>query len=181
MNFIIFDLEATCWNGNPMGKVNEIIEIGAIRLDRFGEVTGEFNRFIKPILNPNLSAFCTELTSITQKQIDKASPFQEVIEEFQEWIGFLDNENYLLCSWGAYDRKMLIQDCTLHDLDGEWAEQHINLKAQYKEINGLKKAIGLKRAVQKNGFEFEGTHHRGIDDAYNLAKIFVEYIDSWKY
>jgi len=180
MNYIIYDLEATCWQGRPPGYVSEIIEIGAIRINGYGEVTGEYNRFIKPILNPTLSAFCKELTSIEQEFIDRSKTYPQVIEEFQDWCGIHEGD-YLLCSWGNFDRKMLIQDCELHKLESEWAETHINLKSQYKEIKGLRKYYGLKRAVEKEGFEFTGTHHRGIDDAANLAKIFRKHFDEWSY
>ena len=181
MNYIIFDLEATCWNGTPMGKVTEIIEIGAIRMNRFGEVTGEYNRFVQPILNPLLSPYCKELTSIEQLNVDRAKKFDEVIDEFQDWIGLFDGDDYLLCSWGAFDRKMLIQDSILHDIEPDWAEKHIDLKRQYQQIKRLSKPYGLKKAIAKNGFEFEGIHHRAISDAFNLSKIFVAYLDEWMF
>jgi inhibitor of KinA sporulation pathway (predicted exonuclease) len=41
--------------------------------------------------------------------------------------------------------------------------------------------MGLKSAVEREGFEFTGTHHRGIDDAENLAKIFVQYLGLWHF
>ena len=180
MNFIVFDLEATCWEGRPPSKVQEIIEIGAVRLNPYGEVTGTFNKFIRPILNPFLSHFCRQLTSIEQHNIDRANGFSEVIEQFQDWAEVFD-EDYLLCSWGNFDRKMLIQDCQLHDLEYDWAEQHINLKRQYQELKRLRKSRGLRSAVTAEGFEFTGIHHRGIDDAENLAKIFAKYLDVWRY
>ena len=179
MNYIVFDLEATCWMGRPPGYVQETIEIGAYRLNEYGEITGVYNRFVKPILNPILSAFCRELTSIEQEQIDRAKSFPEVIEEFKDWAGVYDSE-YLLCSWGDFDRKMLIRDCELHKLEWEWADEHINLKAQYKEIKRLKKPRGLHSAVVKEGFEFTGVHHRGIADAENLTKVFNKYLDEWR-
>ncbi len=181
MNFIIFDLEATCWRGNPRNYESEIIEIGAIRLNGYGEETGEYNRFVKPKLHPRLSAFCSELTSIEQVQIDRAMTFDKVIDEFQDWIGLFDDEDYLLCSWGSFDKRMLIQDCLLHDLDEDWAEHHINLKQQYKNIKGFNHPIGLKKATEREGFDFTGIHHRAISDAENLAKIFIKYLDEWMY
>ena len=44
MNFIIFDLEATCWEGKPPNMVQETIEIGAVRINPYGEVEDTFNR-----------------------------------------------------------------------------------------------------------------------------------------
>ena len=55
----------------------------------------------------------------------------------------------------------------------------INIKRQYRELNRLHRPIGLAKAVRKEGFEFEGQQHRGIDDAINLAKIFNRHIDAW--
>ncbi len=180
MHFIIYDLEATCWLGRPPGYVQEVIEIGAIKLNGYGEELSIFNRFVKPVVNPRLSAFCQELTSITQEQINIANTFPTVIEDFQDWIDIWD-EDYLLCSWGKFDKTALISDCKLHDMEWEWLENHINVKNQYKEIKGLSKHRGLRKAVEKEGFEFTGTHHRGIDDAANLVKVFNKYLDEWYY
>ena len=45
----------------------------------------------------------------------------------------------------------------------------------------MSKERGLRKAVEKEGFEFTGTHHRGIDDAVNLVKVFNKYLDEWYY
>lgn len=180
MNFIIYDLEATCWQGRPTTVVQEIIEIGAVLISSYGEVEGTFNKFIRPKVHPLLSAFCQELTTIEQTDIDRARYFPDVIEEFQDWAEIFE-EDYLLCSWGGFDKRMLISDCELHDMDADWVEPHINLRKQYQEIKRLSKPRGLKKAVEMEGFDFTGTHHRGIDDAENLARIFVKYLDEWRY
>lgn len=180
MNFIIYDLEATCWLGRPPSLIQEIIEIGAVRLNGYGEVEGTFNSFVKPKVNPRLSSFCTELTTIRQEDVDRARYFPHVVEAFQDWAEVFD-EDYLLCSWGDFDKKMLISDCKLHQLEYDWVDSYINLKEQYREIKRLRQAKGLKSVVNAEGFEFIGTHHRGIDDAKNLALIFTKYLDEWRY
>lgn len=182
MNFIVYDLEATCWEGRPPKMVQETIEIGAVKVNRYGEVLGQFSRFIRPAINPNLSFFCRKLTSIDQVDVNRARPFSEVIEDFQEWIGIYDEEEHLLCSWGGFDKKQLIQDSNLHDLEYEWIEDyHINLKKQFHEIKRWNKPKGLKRVVEHEGFEFTGVYHRAISDAQNLAKVFIKYVDEWRY
>lgn len=179
MNYIVYDLEASCWDGSPSGLVQETIEIGAFRLNEYAEITGEYNRFIKPIVHPFLSPFCKELTSITQENVDRARKFPEVIAEFLDWVG-VDEEEYLLCSWGSFDKKMFAKDCELHRLDSDWTEKHINLKSQYQKIKRLHRPYGMKKALNKEGFEFTGTQHRGIDDAENLVKLFLKYFDEWE-
>ena len=36
---------------------------------------------------------------------------------------------------------------------------------------GRRKRFGLAEAVRRLGMEFEGSHHRGIDDARNIARV----------
>ncbi len=180
MHFILFDLEATCWQGKPIDKVQEVIEIGAIKMNRYGEVIDEFNRFVRPVLNPVLSAYCQELTTIDQIDINRADTFLRVAEDFQDWIEIFDSE-YLLCSWGRFDKRLLKQDCELHRMETEWLDFHINVKRQYQELKRLRKPRGLKHAIEAEGFEFSGIHHRAFSDAENLSKIFVKYLDEWVY
>lgn len=181
MNYIVFDIEATCWDPLPKEMVQETIEIGALKIDRFGELIGQFERFIRPIIHPNLSPFCRQLTTIDQIAINRSRPFNEVAEDFQEWIGVYDDEEYLLCSWGNFDKRMLKQDSRLHDIDDEWAEKHINIRRQYHDLKKWRSYRGLKKIVEMEGYEFTGVYHRGISDAENLAKIFIKYIDEWQY
>ena len=75
----MFDLEATCWLGRPPHGVTEIIEIGAVKYNGYGEELGVFNQFIKPTVNPLLSPFCTKLTSITQENVDRSKTFDMTI------------------------------------------------------------------------------------------------------
>jgi len=178
VNYIIYDLEATCWENRHTRLQQETIEIGAICINSYCEVTGSFNRFVKPIMNPYLSPFCMQLTSITQEEVNRASTFDVVSEEFQDWIGIFE-EPYALCSWGDFDQKLLVADCQLHHVDADWLDTYANLKKQYARLKNLGKPIGLMRAIRREGFEFEGTHHRGIDDAENLSKIFMKYFEEW--
>jgi len=63
MHYIILDLEATCWE-EKSDKANEIIEIGAVKLDENLEVVDTFSQYVRPVISPELSDFCKTLTSI---------------------------------------------------------------------------------------------------------------------
>jgi len=178
MNYIIYDLEATCWETPPPGYVQETIEIGAYKINEYGEIRGKFSRFVKPSLHPNLSIFCKQLTNIAQPDINRADFFPVVIEEFISW-GRIEEEDYTLCSWGTFDRKQFIRDCKLHRLESDWAEHHANLKEQYRVLRGMRSSIGLKKAIEKEGILFTGQAHRGISDAENLVKLFLKFLGSW--
>lgn len=181
MNFVIFDLEATCWEDKEVNRTQEIIEIGAVLIDENQELIDRFSSFIRPTVHPRLSDFCRKLTSISQVDVNRAEPFPVVLEDFLHWIGYHDQEEYLLCSWGFFDRKAFEKDCALHELSGDWAQKHISLKHQYQAIKRMTKGPGLKSTVEREGFEFEGIHHRADSDAENLSKIFLKYFDVWQY
>lgn len=182
MIYIIVDLEATCWEKRE-NRSNEIIEIGAVCINKDGLISDEFDIFVKPVEHPVLSDFCTQLTSITQTMVNDAPGFPEALADFQGWIqGCLENEDeqkYMLCSWGHYDRVQFKNDCVLHNLDTNWLIPHISLKHQYAELKNLRRPIGMKKALKQESIPLDGTHHRGIDDAKNIASIFLTYFDFW--
>lgn len=177
MNYIIFDLEATCWE-NDRKRQNETIEIGAVKLNERLETASDFQIFVKPALSPQLSDFCKQLTSISQADVDTAMYFPQAISQFQEWIG---NEPHVLCSWGFYDKNQLQKDCTLHQIASEWTDNHISLKHQHGRMIGRERGVGMERALTMLKLPLEGTHHRGIDDAKNIAKIFVKIFDQLEF
>lgn len=179
MHYIVYDLEATCWQNRPPSIPQETIEVGAFKLTEDGEAIRSFQAFVRPMLHPHLSAFCTSLTGIEQTQIDCADPFDIVADDFIEFVGYDDGEDYLLCAWGDFDAKQLRRDCRLHDLNDEWIDPNIDLKTQYKQINRLSRPRGLVRSVRAVGGDWEGDQHRAIDDARNLVKVFRAFIDEW--
>lgn len=178
MNYIIFDLEATCWEGRDLTQ-NETIEIGAVKINDKKEIVDEFVQFIKPLKHPILSDFCKELTSIQQDDVDNAPFFNVAIENFKNWIDI--SEDYLLCSWGVYDKRQFQSDYKLWGLNADWVKKHISIKHQHGKICNLKRAIGMKNALIHEKFKLDGTHHRGIDDARNISKIFIKHFDKWDF
>lgn len=74
-------------------------------------------------------------------------------------------------SWGDYDRKQFQQDSKFHKVPFPIAYPHVNLKQLFSETQGLPKRYGMAEALQIAGLPLQGTHHRGIDDARNIAKL----------
>ena len=64
---LVLDFEATCGeSGFPRDQM-EVIEFPTLvyDLDERKEV-GRFHEYVKPVIRPQLTEFCTELTGITQ-------------------------------------------------------------------------------------------------------------------
>jgi inhibitor of KinA sporulation pathway (predicted exonuclease) len=169
----IVDFEATCCNkGTIPSQEMEIIEIGAVMVDASTfQVIDECQTFVRPVRHPKLTLFCTALTSIQQKDVSGAPAFKEAIAQFKTWL--YRYSSFLFCSWGDYDRKQLQQDCQFHNVPYPINAPHINLKRLIAKCQDLPKKPGLAQAVQLAGLEFVGTHHRGIDDARNIARLLV--------
>ena len=169
MRYVIVDLEATCWNDGTDRSRMEIIEIGAVLLDSSsGPAKEEFAEFVRPVVEPKLSAFCTELTTIQQKDIDGADDFPTVFPRFMEWIGA---EPFTLCSWGAYDLNQFKMDCMRHLIPfPESLTRHISLKAEFARIHSVK-PCGMASALRILKMPLAGQHHRAIDDVRNIAQI----------
>jgi inhibitor of KinA sporulation pathway (predicted exonuclease) len=165
--YLVVDLEATCDDRNtiPRGE-NETIEMGAVLVDGASlKIIAEQTVFVRPILHPDLTPFCTQLTSIQQHQVDDALSFPEAIARL---VAF--GTRALFCSWGNYDRNQLAADCALHDIPMPFVD-HWNLKEAYAYRAGSRRGLGTLAALRRLGLEFEGTHHRGIDDARNIARM----------
>lgn len=103
----MFDVEATCERiEGAYGKLafaypNEIIELPVILVqwrkvaaqegrEEQGDpewslqVIDEFQSYVRPTWRPTLSAFCTELTGITQADVDDAPTYAEVLTLFRD-------------------------------------------------------------------------------------------------
>lgn len=178
MNYIVFDLEATCWNPLPKDAKQEVIEIGAVKINQFGEILDEFSSFVQPVINRTLSVYCRQLTHIEQNQVDKAQIFPQVIER---WIDWIDEDSYLLLSWGSFDIKVLTKNCNYHRVPTDWLTNYADIKAQYPKVINIPQPTNLQRALAMEGFKFDGEQHRALSDAKNLAKIFVKYLGEWQY
>jgi inhibitor of KinA sporulation pathway (predicted exonuclease) len=169
--YLVLDLEATCCNRETIKRhETEIIEIGAVMVAAQDlTVIDEFQTFIKPIRYPILTEFCKSLTSITQEQVDYAPGYVEAIALLKQWLS--NYPNAVFGSWGDYDRNQFKQDSKFHNVPFPIAYPHVNLKQLFSEVQGLPKRYGMAEALQLAGIALEGTHHRGIDDARNIAKL----------
>ena len=99
------DLE---WN-NSFNKatqkfMNEIIEIGAVKLDDELNQVDTFSELIKPVVSKKLRSRIKTLTNISNEDVKAGQPFSAVIQKFEEWIG----EDSVVMSWGDTDIRTLL-------------------------------------------------------------------------
>lgn len=174
------DLEATCddigESPRPLAVVPdrmETIEIGLVVIDLESlEVVDEFQRFVRPRINPILSDFCRKLTSIQQADVDSASSYSEVGQELEAFIARYPDAAW--ASWGDYDARQLERDAGLAACPSLLSGlQHFNVRKWHKGLYD-DQPKSLKLTVESLGLVWRGTYHRGIDDARNVASIIKE-------
>jgi len=76
----VIDFECTCDEKKRL-EIQEIIEFPIIVIDlKEQAIIDKFHSFVKPVVYPKLTAFCTNLTGITQEKIDNAPILPEVLK-----------------------------------------------------------------------------------------------------
>ena len=106
---LVVDVEATCWEGNPpSGQTSEIIEIGLCVLDVPTLARVEQRTILVRPVGSTVSAYCTQLTTLTQADVDGGMPLAEACQalahEYQA-------PARLWASYGDYDRKQFERNC----------------------------------------------------------------------
>ena len=180
-HFVVLDFEATCDDVHPPNP-QEIIEFPSVLLDaNTFEVVDEFESFVRPV-HTKLTKFCTELTSITQAQVDAAPPFPEVFAAHQDWLASHDLPTaggdlpYVIVTCGDWDLlTMLPAQLAALDPPATFVptpyRQWLNVKVPFKAWHRKQARAGMARMLDLLGIELVGHHHRGIDDSRNIAKI----------
>lgn len=166
---LVVDIEATCWDGPaPDGQTNDIIEIGLTEVDvATRERVGRHGVLVRP-QRSRVSAFCTELTTLTQQDVDAGLPFAEACALLREQ--HLSRQR-VWASWGEYDRQQFERQCADLGVGYPFGPRHLNLKTLYSLVHGLPRELGMAAALEHAGLALDGTHHRGVDDAWNIAAL----------
>jgi inhibitor of KinA sporulation pathway (predicted exonuclease) len=175
----VVDIEATCWDGEPPpGQVNEIIEIGLTTVDlAAGERVGKHRILVRPQRSA-VSSFCTELTGLTQAEVDAGVTFAEACRllEVEHQAGVR-----AWASWGDYDRNQFTRQCRATGVRYPFGRRHWNAKLVFTQAHGLRKRPGMAQALTIACLPLEGRHHRGEDDAWNIAALILHLAarDAW--
>ncbi|MDI2127302.1 3'-5' exonuclease [Yinghuangia seranimata] len=166
---LVVDVEATCWDGSaPAGQSNDIIEIGVTVFDiASAERTDKRGVLVRP-QRSTVSAFCTQLTTLTQEDVDGGVSFAEACALLRD--EYRSHER-VWASWGEYDRQQFERQCAALGVPYPFGTRHLNVKTLYSLVHALPHELGMAGALAHAGLLLEGTHHRGVDDAWNIAGL----------
>ncbi|MFE6857898.1 exonuclease domain-containing protein [Nocardia sp. NPDC057668] len=171
----VVDVEATCWEGqNPPGMPNEIIEIGLCVLDTHTrERVAKHSILVRPERSV-VSEFCTTLTTLTPEQVATGITFAEACALLRTEF-HADSRPW--ASWGDYDRKQFERQCAASGVRYPFGSRHTNAKAAFSASRRTRKRFGMAEALGAAGLPLIGTHHRGDDDAWNIAALIADMME----
>jgi len=177
---IVVDIESTCWDQKTPDRLqeSEIIEIGVCVIN-VAELTITSNEGILVLpQNSTISQFCTNMTTITQEMLNESGI------AFSEACLILRNKyntnNRLWASWGDYDRRQFERQCRQPCCNAKYpfGPTHLNVKNLFAIQMRLTREVGMEEALKLLKMELDGTHHRGVDDAQNIARIACKLLKS---
>jgi 3'-5' exoribonuclease 1 len=186
--FCILDFEATCEKDVEI-RPREIIEFPSV-LYCYEEgklsLIDKFESFVRPTCKSILSKFCTDLTGITQKQVDAANTLDIVYKKHYSWLEPIAR-GYPLIFVTCGDWDLAIQlpfECKLKNIKYKIAySKFINIKNCFAKTYKFKpKSYSLANMLDAVGIKFVGHQHSGIDDCINTGLLFERlYLDGYRY
>lgn len=178
---LVIDLESTCWEKeDKTHQESEIIEIG---LTLIGVATpssryGKESILVKPT-KTEINEFCTKLTTLTPEKVEEDGiPFSEACQYLKN---FHRSKKVTWASWGDYDRRQFERQCKRENIPYPFGPTHLNVKNLFALVKELGRECGMSEALQRLEMPLEGRHHRGIDDAWNIAAILCNILNSTRF
>lgn len=184
MNYIIFDLE---WNNAysyaKKGFMNEIIEIGAVKLNERLEIVDTFKQLILPKITKKLSGRCKTLTNITNEELKQNGiPFADAIKDFSRWSR---GDGNVFMSWSNSDLYVLTNNYQtfLGNLNIDFITKYCDAQKYCmsfieRENNNQ---ISLADCGETFGIEIDVEKlHRALTDCYLTAECLKKVFDKDK-
>lgn len=150
---------------------NEIIEIGAVKVDKYMKVVGSMRIYIKPSVFPIINPLIIEITKIDMDLLSREGvEFSSALNKLKGMF----EEGDVLCSWAKDDIAELIRNAKYFNYDNlEWIESYLDIQEYSSKILGHKKALGLKAALEKLRINIDDTKlHDALNDSIYTLEVF---------
>jgi DNA polymerase III epsilon subunit-like protein len=177
MSIIVFDME---WNmGYPKPGAehfDEIIEIGAVKVENWQEITGQYKEYVRPTVHKTIHHHVRKMLPFTKQELKGAENFRTVIQQFKDWCG----PDAQLVSWGNSDISVLQANLAHYHLSPDWVGPVYDLQAGYAWLRQeYTRQYGLKDAVEQFGIEAPEEFHDAANDAYYTALVGIAIVKQY--
>lgn len=161
---------------------NEVIEIGAAKLDGDFRLVDTISILVRPQIGKKLRGRTKDLTHITNEDVLTGKLFPDALYEFSQWVG--DEDNTFL-TWGDGDIRVLSKNNEYFTKSSELKFMKNYADAQKYCQQFLKpkpnQQIGLSAACEQLGVDIEAfSHHRALDDSLMTVECIKKVFDAEK-
>lgn len=162
---IVFDIE---WNhGCDDIRLDEILQIGAVRLDRLGgKITDTFTVNIRPSVHAELGVAAREVLDLPTF-LQAEQDFPQAMAAFCHWCG----EERIFAAWGNSDVEVLRRNCVYWDISPLKMEKVYDIQASFSGVLGISQRLALYRAAEYCGIPDCFDCHNALYDAVYTAMI----------
>ena len=163
-DYISFDLEF-----NKHQDTTHLIQVSAVRF-KDGEEVGAFDSYVHT--DVPLKSFINGLTGITSETLKDAPKVEDVLKDFQAFIGQLPIVGY---NAAKSDLPILLE----HGLDYS-SQYQVDLydeafKRRSSDLHGI---ANLKLQTVASFLGFKGQSHNSLEDARMTARVYEAFLES---
>ncbi len=175
---LVFDLEATVrQDDRGHSHHDEILELGAVLLNRQLETVAEFSSLVK--VKTPLNAFIIQLTGITSADLEHQNPWSDVAHHFLDWASaHLSGKikQARLCTWGSsFDITLLRRQFDELDLPFPFSGTVIDVKSLCflrQSLAGERTDhLDMEHLAKTWGLPLPPLRHRALADAQLTAAL----------
>lgn len=176
MKYIILDLE---WDSAYSKKhsrfVNQIIQIGAVKLDENFNFVDSFEETVVSVLKNKVTKRFTELTGITSEEMQEGITYKEAVERYNIWCG----KDIITLTWSNSDLFTIFNndEMFLEKNQSLFLGKYVDLQSFVQNelrILGheITNQISLSRAAELYEISTESLDlHTALDDSILTAQL----------
>lgn len=173
--FIDFEMSMPPYK-NYQSFVSEIIQVGYVLTDEYGQVIDKQNAYIKPTLFPKLSKRTLKFLEITQENVDQGKSYLWLHEKL---TNIQDEFMPIIFTWGKNDKFELKKLNKIYKLDQFINDmQFVDLLSLHKTYYRLKNDLGLFNAYNVYAKQdISDQKHDALEDAEVTKDVFYWFKD----
>ena len=147
----------------------EVIQIGAVKLTSDLRPCGSYSIIVRPKYFRKIHRHVSELTGISQEQMDDGVTLAEAAESFRKFCG----KDFVFLTWGPDDIPMLKENFRIHSLDTAWLDATYDLQPIFnRQTDGqTSKQRSLEYAMEYFNIAMDLPAHDALNDAYFTALV----------
>lgn len=165
---LFLDLEMTLQHNKS--EVEEIIQVGAILVDRDDQVIWQYNQYIKPTKITEISVWTLAFLGVKAETIMQGIPYQAFYQTFKTMY---QTYQPAIIVWGDSDYYALEKSYRINQVEPLFPKEHfINMQLIHKQFYNLNYELGLFKTAEIYNIERGIQTHNAYEDAEVTRLVF---------